>query len=101
MGEMMKEEKTVSYAEFESVQVRHERTVKRFIIAFIILAILFFANNAIWLYAWCQYDYTSSESTETVNVDGKDGVANYIGNDGDINNGESNGKKDNANENTP
>lgn len=26
-------------------------------------------------------------TTSEINVDGKDGIANYIGNDGDINNG--------------
>jgi hypothetical protein len=35
-----------------------------------------------------QYDYTSDMTTsEEINVDGKDGIANYIGNDGDIVNG--------------
>ena len=81
----------VPYVIYERSQVRHERTVKRLIIALVILAILLFASNAIWLYAWSQYDYTSEES---ISVDGKDGIANYIGNDGEINNGESSSEKD-------
>lgn len=84
----MSDEKKVSYAEFEGAQIRHERTVKRFIIALIIFAILFFANNAIWLYAWLQYDYTSTETESVVEQNANDGGdVNYIGNDGDINNG--------------
>lgn len=68
---------------------RNERTIKRLIISLIIAVVLIFASNALWLYAWMQCDYTDTESTETVDVDGSgDGIANYIGNDGDINNGE-------------
>jgi hypothetical protein len=43
-----------------------------------------------------QYDYTS-ETYEEVIVDAKDGGnANYIGQDGDIYNGENNGQEDHA-----
>jgi len=92
---MENENKEVPYAAYEGLQVRHERTVKRLIIAIIITAILMFASNMAWLYAWQSYDYVSEE-TESINVDGKDGVANYIGNDGDIHNGENNSSKDTA-----
>ena len=45
-----------------------------------------------WLWAWSQYDYTSEDSTTTTEtssivIDADDGIANYIGNDGDIVNG--------------
>ena len=51
-----------------------------------IAVVLLFATNAAWLYVWNQYDYES----EVVTVDSEDGGnANYIGNNGDINNGES------------
>lgn len=76
----------VPYIVHESAQARNERTVKRLVIALIVLALLWFATIGIGVYACMQYDY-SSEQTETVTVDGKDGVANYIGNDGDIVNG--------------
>lgn len=62
-----------------------ERTTKRLWIALILAVVMLFASNAIWLIAWTSYDYSSEE---VVTVDGKDGVANYIGNDGDIMNGE-------------
>jgi hypothetical protein len=78
----------VPYIVHESALSRMERTTKRLIIALVILVVLLFTCNAAWLYAWCQYDY-SSEETQTITVDGKDGIANYVGNDGDITNGES------------
>ena len=49
----------------------------------IVAVCMLFASNAAWLYCWCQYDYSSDE----VIVDAEDGIANYIGNDGDIVNG--------------
>ena len=66
------------------------RTIGILIAIVIVCICLIFASNAAWLYAWCQYDYSSEE---IVTVDGKDGVANYIGNDGDIVNGENHGSE--------
>ena len=79
--------KDVSYLLFEATQARNERTIKRLIIALIVAVTLIFASNAIWLYAWMQYDYVSEETM--VDIDSKYGPANYIGNDGDIYNGQS------------
>lgn len=58
---------------------------KRNFILFIITLVLLFATNAIWLYAWC----LPVEETVTVeqDTDGQ-GANNYIGENGDINNGE-------------
>lgn len=81
---------SVPYIVHESSMARMERQVKRGWIALIVAVCLLFASNAAWLYAWCQYDYSSEE---IVTVDGKDGVANYIGNDGDIANGEDYGSE--------
>ncbi len=76
---------TVPYIVYESEQSRSERYIKRLTIALIIAIALTFLSNALWLYEWCQYDYVDT----TVMVDGGgDGNANYIGEDGDINNGE-------------
>ncbi len=81
---------SVPYIVHESSMARMERQIKRGWIALIVAVCLLFASNAAWLYAWCQYDYSSEE---IVTVDGKDGVANYIGNDGDIVNGENYGSE--------
>lgn len=83
------EDKNVPYLAYEATQARNERTVKRLIIALIVITALMFASNIAWLYCWMQYDY---ESTETfVDLDSRTGPANYIGNDGDIYNGQSEG----------
>lgn len=75
---------SVPYFAHEGMMARNERTIKRLVIALIVSIILIFASNALWLYCWMQYDYVGSES---VDIDGKDGIANYIGNNGDISNG--------------
>lgn len=77
---------SVPYIVYESAQNRMERTNKRLLTALIIAIILAFISNLVWLYAWMQYDYSSAE-TESIDVDAKDGTANYIGNDGAIING--------------
>lgn len=88
------ENKNIPGIVFESIQARNERTVKRLILALIIITVMLFASNLAWLYVWQQYDYASEEIT----VDSKDGVnANYIGHDGDITNGEDSSKAENPN----
>lgn len=80
------EERSVSYdVALEYAEARHERTVKRFIFAVILMIIIIFANNAIWLYAWMQYEYVGEEVT----VEGADGIASYVGRNGVITNGTS------------
>ena len=81
---------SVPYIVHESSMARMERQIKRLWIALIVCIAMIFASNAAWLYALCQYDYSSEE---IVTVDGKDGIANYIGNDGDIVNGENHGSE--------
>ena len=84
----------VPYVVHESTVARQERQIKRMWIALIVAVALIFASNAIWLYAWMQYDYESYEIT----ADG-DSNANYIGQDGNIYNGSVNqGEKESAEE---
>ena len=73
---------TVPYVVHEATVARQERQTKRMWVALIVAVALIFASNAIWLYAWMQYDYESYEIT----ADG-DSNANYIGQDGNIYNG--------------
>lgn len=76
----------VPYIVHESTVARQERHIKRLWIALIVAVAMIFASNAIWLYAWMQYDYSGEEII--VEQDATDGGnANYIGDDGDINNG--------------
>ena len=88
-GKETKTPENIPWMAHEFAMVRMERQVKRGWIALIVAVCLLFASNSAWLYAWCQYDYTSEEVIVDVNSD-DGGNANYIGNDGDIVNGESN-----------
>lgn len=76
----------VPFVVYESAMTRHERTIKKLIITIIICIVLIFASNLAWLGFFNQYEFCSTD-TESVTVDGKDGIANYVGNDGDVVNG--------------
>lgn len=77
-------EKDVPYIVFEGEMARHERTVKRLIVALMLTIALLFASNAAWLWFFNQFDITDT----TVDLDCQDeGMNNYIGEDGDITNG--------------
>ena len=79
---------SVPYIVHESSMARMERQIKRLWIALIVSVVLLFTSSAIFTLAWMQYDYSSEETIVDVNSDDC-GNANYIGNDGDIVNGES------------
>ena len=64
------ENKTVPYIVYESAQAKNERTIKRIVIALIIAIAFIFISNALWLYAWMQYDYIGVEDTITYSQDG-------------------------------
>lgn len=84
----------ISYFTFEAVMAREERHIKRLTIALVIAIIGIVVCNMAWLYCWTQYDYVAEGSgvETTVSLDGSPGGnANYIGNRGIINNGESYG----------
>ena len=72
---------------FERMQSKDERNDRWRNIIIVLLIILLVVTNAMWLVAWNQYDYVDDYSVE-VDSEGA-GNANYIGNDGDIYNGES------------
>lgn len=72
---------------FERMQAKDERNDFWRNLTIIFLIILLVATNAMWLFAWNQYDYVDY----AVDMDtGEGGDANYIGNDGDITYGEDN-----------
>lgn len=63
----------ISYFIFESVQARNERTIRRMWITTIILIILLFVTNAIWLWAFSGFDM------ETYDYEQGDNGINIIG----------------------
>ena len=93
---MDKDVPSVPYIVYESEAARHERTVKRLIVALIVTICLLVASNMAWLWVFNQYDFTS----ESYTVENSDGNTNYLeaGNDGEINNNgiEGNSEKENS-----
>ena len=79
----------VPWIVFEGEMARNERTVRRLWVALIVAIALIFATVGVFVWYLEQYDYTSSE---TITIDGADGIANYIGKDGTIYNGENHGE---------
>lgn len=74
----------VPYIVHESAMARAERGAKRLWIVIILLIVLLVGTNGAWLWYESQF-----ETVETVEVtqENADGYNNYIGNDGDIVNG--------------
>ena len=80
-----KKPSSVPYSIWEDMLESNKRKDMRHWIFHIIAIIAILLSIGIATYERLQYDYVSEE---IVTVDGKDGIANYIGNDGDIINGE-------------
>ena len=82
-------DKDIPYIAFEAEMARHERTVKRLVLALILSIAMLFISNVAWLWFFNQFDIES----ETVQLDSSNnGTASYIGQDGVINNGGSEGQ---------
>lgn len=71
---------------FERMQAKDERNDKWRNITIIVLIVLLVATNAMWLIAWNQY-YVETETLDVQLDADEGGNANYIGEDGDIDNG--------------
>ena len=83
----LKDMPSVPFAAHEAEVGRQERQIKRMWIALIVAIALMFFTNMIWVGVFSSYDYSSEE----IIVDAEDnGNANYIGQDGNIYNGEDN-----------
>lgn len=88
MGDTENKEETANFA----TELLHHLVVqnKRIFVALIISLFMLFASNIIWIFVFNQYDF---QSYELESNDG--GNANFIGNDGDINNGIGKSKTEN------
>ena len=75
----------VPYIVYEGEQARHERTIRRLIIALVVSVVIIFLSNAAWLLYMSGYDIYTDDSDIT--IESRDGIANYIGQDGVIGNG--------------
>ena len=77
---------TLSRIAFERMQAKDERNDRWRNIIIVLLICLLVATNGMWLWAWNQYEYTET-STDVEMDTGEGGSNNYIGHNGDINNG--------------
>ena len=83
---------SVPYAVFESSMMRADLLSKRLVAVIILLIVLLVGSNVGWFIYESQFEVVE-ETTETIiTQDNADGYNNYIGNDGDIVNGETDNK---------
>jgi hypothetical protein len=83
--------KDVPYIVYESEAARHERTVKRLLMALLITILLMVGTNMAWLYVFNQYDFAS----ESYVIEGADDSnANMLGNGASMNGVINNERKD-------
>lgn len=75
----------VPYIVLEAERARAERTFHRMWVLVIVLVLLLVGTNGAWL--WYESQFEAVESWE-ITQENEDGYNNYIGNDGDIYNGE-------------
>ncbi len=78
---------TMSSADWQRNEQRHERREKRHIWVIVLLIVLLVASNIAWVVYESQFEVV--EET-TITQENENGYNNYIGNDGDINYGETN-----------
>ena len=72
----------VPYIVHEGMMARAERTAKRLWITILLLIVLLVGTNGAWI--WYQSQFEDIE----ISQENEDGYNNFIGNDGDIFNGE-------------
>ena len=85
-AEREKHAEPVPFIAYESAMARLERTIKRLWILLIILVVLFVGSNVAWIVYESQWEmYETTEVTQ----ENENGYNSYIGNDGDIYNGNS------------
>lgn len=66
----------IPYIAFEAEMARHERTIKRLLIALVVSVALIFVSNIAWLWFFNQFDIEG----ETVQLESReDGNASYMG----------------------
>lgn len=76
---------TIPYIAHEGALARMERTTSRLFKVIAILIVALFLSNALWLWAWMQYDYTSNDVTYAQDGEGYNNINARI--QGDVTNG--------------
>lgn len=79
-----KNPEAVPYIVHESAMARNERSAKRLWAVIILLIVFLVGSNGAWL--WYESQFETVKTTEVIQ-ENADGYNNYVGNDGDIVNG--------------
>jgi hypothetical protein len=82
----------MSSADWQRNEQRHLRREKRFVAIIVLLIILFVGSNIVWLIYENSFEVVEETTETTITQDNANGYNNYIGNDGDIVNGEADNK---------
>ena len=83
----------MSSADWQRNEQRHLRREKRFVAVVVLLILLLVGSNVGWMIYESQFEVVEETTTETtITQDNANGYNNYIGNDGDIVNGETDNK---------
>lgn len=77
------DDKNIPYIAFEAEMARHERIIKRLLVALVASIMLVFISNIAWLIFFNQFEF----DVQSVSQELDSGNANFIGNDGAITNG--------------
>jgi archaellum component FlaF (FlaF/FlaG flagellin family) len=77
----------MSSADWQRSEQRHLRREKRFVAIVVLLILLLVGSNVGWMIYENSFEVVE-ETTTTITQENADGYNNYIGNDGDIVNGE-------------
>lgn len=84
-------DKDVPYIVFESEMTRLERMIKRLAMLLALVIALLFLSNIAWLTFFNQFEIEETTTETSQEVDGN-GIANYIGANGSVINGKTDGK---------
>lgn len=72
---------TVPLAVLENTRASKDMTIKRLVHVIVLLIVLLVASNVFWVWRETRFE------TVRIQQENEDGINNYIGNDGDIYNG--------------
>ena len=79
---------SVPYVVHESAMARAERHTKALIWVIVLLIVLFVGSNGAWLWYENQFEVVEETTQTSVTQENEGSYNNYIGNDGNIVNGE-------------
>ena len=82
----------MSSADWQRNEQRHLRREKRFVAIIVLLILLIVGSNVGWMIYESQFEIVEKTMETIITQDNVNGYNNYIGNDGDIVNGETDNK---------